>query len=177
MKKSALHITVVLLLILNFVVTSNVLANPIDIEKLNNYDFDVSDDSTLSTTSAPFSILTFAIYLVFFVIIAALAYLTTRWIGKHQNKIRLKSKYMEVVDSLYISGDNALHIVKSPEGFLLVGTGKDGVALLGKLGDEEAELIEQAEENPIEENFPAQLNNYLGKIKWFTEHNKSGGSK
>ena len=88
-----------------------------------------------------------------------------------------KSKYMELIDSLQLSGDNALHIVKSPDGVLLLGTGKEGIFLLGKLDDEEAELIIQAEKNQIEENFSAQLNNYLKKIKWGTDHNKFGESK
>lgn len=54
------------------------------------------------------------------------------------------------------SGDNALHIVKSPDGVLLLGTGKEGIFLLGKLDDEEAELIIQAEKIRLKKIF--QLN-------------------
>ena len=66
------------------------LANPIDVDNLKNYDFDVIDDNTNHTTSAPLSFLTFVVYFIFFVLIAGLAYLTTRWIGKQQKKIRAK---------------------------------------------------------------------------------------
>jgi len=175
MKKSTLCIIVLLLFSL-IVCDIKAFAEPIDIDDLKYYDFDVHENTDDKATSAPLSILTFVVYFICFVIIAALAYLTTRWIGKQQKKLRVKSKYMEIIDSLHLGGDNAIHIVKSPAGFLLVGSGREGVLLLAKLGDEEAELIEQAEENQIEESFSAQLNNYLSKIKWNIDH-KSGGSK
>ena len=177
MKRNILLMIILFILISILTAGTLVLANPIDVDNLKNYDFDVIDDNTNHTTSAPLSFLTFVVYFIFFVLIAGLAYLTTRWIGKQQKKIRAKSKYMELIDSLQLSGDNALHIVKSPDGVLLLGTGKEGIFLLCKLDDEGAELIIQAEKNQIEENFSAQLNNYLSNIKWGTDHNKFGESK
>lgn len=176
MKKNTISTITILVLVALFA-TTQVFANPINIDNLQKYDFDVSDDVRNSTISKPLSILTFLVYFIFFILIAALAYFTTRWLGKHQMKIRVKSKYMEVIDSLQLSADNALYIVKSPEGLLLLGTGKEGVSLLQKLESEEAEFIMQAEENLMEDSFSAQLSNYLSKIKGFAEHNKLGGEK
>jgi len=178
MKKDRIHIIFLLILLSillsNFISVEYVYAESIDIKNLDNYDFDINDNITNSTTSTPLSILTFIVYFVCFVVIATLAYLTTRWIGKQQKKIRLKSKYMEIVDNLQLGGENGLYIVRSPAGFLLLGTGKESVFLIEKLNDEEAELIIQAEENQIVESFSAQFNNYLNKFKWNIDH-KSGG--
>jgi len=176
MKKNISCIIMFTILVILFA-TTQIFANPLDIDNLEKYDFDITDNITNQTTSAPLSVMTFIVYFIFFVLVTALAYFTTRWIGKHQSKIRVKSKYMEVVDSLQLNGDNALYIVKSPEGLLLLGTGKEGVHFLKKLGAEEAELIIQAEENQLEDSFSVHLSNYLSKIKGITEHNKFGGSK
>jgi flagellar biogenesis protein FliO len=175
MNKNTICIIIFMIFVI-FMTNTQVFANP-DIDNIKNYDFDVPDNITNQTTSAPLSVMTFVVYFIFFVIITTLAYFTTRWIGKHQKKIKIKSKYMEIVDSLPLGGDNALYIVKSPDGLLLLGAGKEGVYLLEKLGDQEAQLIIQAEENQIEESFPAHLSNYLNKIKGITKHNKFGGSQ
>ena len=175
MKKNTVSIIITILVV--FFATTQVLANPVNIDDLEKYNFDVSDDITNQAISRPLSVMTFVVYFIFFVLVAALAYFTTRWIGKHQMKIKVKSKYMEVIDSLQLNADNALYIVKSPEGLLLLGTGKEGVHLLEKLGAEEAELIMQAEENLMEDSFSVYLGNYLSKIKGITEHNKFGEKK
>ncbi|NLZ53291.1 MAG: flagellar biosynthetic protein FliO [Thermoanaerobacteraceae bacterium] len=174
MKREAIWITIFIIFVV-FSAAIQASANPVDIDNINKYNFDVPDDIS-KTTSAPLSVMTFVIYFIFFVIITALAYFTTRLLGKHQKKIRIKSKYMEVVDGLQLSQDNALYIVKTPDGLLLLGTGKESISLLKKLGAEESELIMQAEENQTEDSFPVYLSNYLNKIKG-SEHNKFGGSK
>lgn len=176
MKKSTTHIIMFTIFAI-LLITTQVFAAPVDIENLEKYDFDIPDNITNERVSAPLSVMTFIVYFIFFILIVALAYFTTRWIGKHQRAIRVKSKYMEIVDSLQLDGDNALYIVKSPEGLLLLGSGKEGVNLLKTLGAEEAELIMQAEENLLEDSFSIHLGNYLSKIKGITKHNKFGGSK
>ncbi len=178
MKKYIIHL-IVFTLFFVFLAETQILANPVDIDNLKEYDFNSPEGVLNQNSPAPRSAMTFLIYLLLFIAISVLAYLTTRWIGKHQMKRTVKSKYMEIVDSLSLGGEKGLYIVKSPQGFLILGVTKECVYLLEKLGAEEAELIRQAEANheSYDKGFAVYLSQYLNKIKGTSEQSKYGGSK
>ncbi|WP_296969214.1 flagellar biosynthetic protein FliO [Tepidanaerobacter sp. EBM-38] len=144
-----------------------IFAEPINIDNIKNYDIDPSDDVLHQNHSTIINIITFFIYLFFFIVISLLTYFTVRWIGKRQMKLTIKSKYMEVVDSLSLGGEKGLFIVKTPQGMLILGVTKESVDLLEKVGREEAELIRAAEANQESHDkvFTVYLNNYLNKLK------------
>ena len=176
MKKYVIYI-IMLTIFFVFFTETQAFANTVNVDNIKSYNFDDSKDSSKQNTQVSTSAMTFLIYLVFFIIISMLAYLTTRWIGKHKMKMTIKSKYMEIIDSLSLGSEKGLYIVKSPQGLLLLGVTKEGVYLLEKLGAEEAELIRQAEANheSYDKSFTVYLNNYLNKIKGSSVQNKYGG--
>jgi flagellar protein FliO/FliZ len=176
MKKYTIYF-IILTIFFVFFMETQILANTVNIDNIKNYSSNesenLSDQNSLASTSA----VSFLIYLMFFITISILAYLTTRWIGKHQMRLTIKSKYMEVIDSLSLGGEKSLYIVRSPQGLLMLGVTKESLHLLEKLGAEEAELIRQAEANheSYDKTFAVSLYNYLNKIKGSSEQNKYGG--
>lgn len=155
------------------------ITGPANVDNLKKYDFDTHDDPPGGKSSVFKYITTFFLYLIVFVTIALLAYFTTRWVGKHQSKLTLKSKYMKVIDSLPLDNDRGIYILKAPQGFLLLGVTKEGIYLLEKLGDEEAELIQEAETNYVDydKGFSINLGYYLNKFKGISRKDKNGGLK
>lgn len=171
---------IILTIFFVFFTETQTFASPIDIDNIKKYDFDAPGDLPNQNSPVSKSVTTFLIYLLSFIFISILAYFTTRWIGKHQMKLSIKSKYMEVIDSLSLGGEKRLYIVKSPQGLLILGATKEGIHLLERIGSEEAELIRQAESNhegDDNKGFAVYLNNYLNKVKVISEQNKYGGSK
>lgn len=178
MKKYIIYF-IVLTIFFVFLVETQMFANPVNINNFKNYDFDAPEVFSNKNSPAPKSAMTFLIYLLFFIAISILAYFTTRWIGRHQMKLTIKSKYMEVIDSLSLGGEKGLHIVKSPQGLLLLGVTKEGIYLLEKLGAEQTELIRQVEANlqGDDKGFTVYLTNYLNKLRGSSHQNKYGESK
>ncbi|HHX24030.1 MAG: flagellar biosynthetic protein FliO [Tepidanaerobacteraceae bacterium] len=154
-----------------------VFANPINMDEVNKYDFDVPDSNTRNDQKASNSIMALAAYILFFLIITFLAYYTTRLVGKHQMKLTLKSKYMQVIDSLPLGDERSLYIVKTPQGLLMIGITREGISLIDKLGAEETDLINEVEANQdtVNKGFANSLSNYLNKIKDFSGQNRLGG--
>ena len=62
---------------------------------------------------------------------------------------------------------------------MLLGVTKEGIYLLEKLGDEEAELIQEAETNYVDydKGFSINLGYYLNKFKGISRKDKNGGLK
>ncbi|WP_213974874.1 FliO/MopB family protein [Tepidanaerobacter acetatoxydans] len=156
-----------------------IFAEPINIDNIKNYDIDTPEDIIYQSPSTITNVMTFLVYLIFFIAISLLAYFTVRWIGKHQMRLIIKSKYMEVVDSLSLGGEKGIYIVNTPQGMLILGVTKESVDLLGKIGHEEAELIRAAEANQESHDraFAVHLNNYFNKLKGSSDKIGSGGSK
>jgi flagellar biogenesis protein FliO len=79
-----------------------------------------------------------------------------------------KSKYMEVLDALYLDSKNRLLIIKSPAGVKLLGVSDKGIDMIGELDEKTAELIEEAEKSGnLSRNFGMQLEYFLKKFKSF----------
>ncbi|GAQ26243.1 flagellar biosynthetic protein FliO [Tepidanaerobacter syntrophicus] len=142
----------------------------INIDNLKNYDFDtpnINGNGTNQGYSSFKGITTLLVYFLFFIIVSFMAYFTVKWVGKHQVKVNIKSKYMEVVDSLFFGSDKGLYIVKTPEGMFILGVTKENITLIERLGENEEELIKAAESNKDTHDkiFSDHLNSYLKKLK------------
>lgn len=155
---------------------STVFACTPNVENLDDYNFDLNNDTDL-TFSTFKSVMTFLVYFLLFVIISFLAFLTTKWLSSFQIKSHFKSKYMQVIDRLPLGNNKELYIVKTPQGMFIIGTCEKGMQILQKLDDKEAELITYAEENfnMPEKNFSNQLEYYLKKIRKPKAPEDSGG--
>jgi len=138
-----------------------------DLNKLDDYNFENPDDNTRQASSVIKSAFTFILYFILFLIISFLAYFTTKWLARYQQKLRYKSKYMEVLDHLSLGNGKDIYIINTPQGMLIIGTGEKGIRVLLELGEREANIIKEAEENfTIGSNgFSNQLESYLNKIK------------
>ncbi len=178
MKKNIIRL-IVFSLIFVFFVEIQISAKPTDIDDIKKFEFDSPRGISNHYSSVTGNIATFIVYFLLFVGVAVLVYVTTRWIGKHKMKMIVRSKYMEVVDSLSLGSEKGLYIIKSPQGFMVLGVTKESIYLLEKLGEEETELIKQAEANEegYDKGFAGYLSQYLSKIKGTTNQTKHGGSK
>jgi len=159
---------VILLTILFFLLyCSTAVAYLPDVDKLDDYDFDNTDNNIRQASSTVISAFTIILYFVLFLVISFLAYFTTKWLARHQMKSHFKSKYMEVIDHLSLGNGKDIYISNTPQGMLIIGTGEKGMKVLLKIGEREANIIKEAEENFTMggKNFSNQLENYLNKIK------------
>lgn len=79
--------------------------------------------------------------LFIFVIVLALTYFTTRWIGGYQ-KNQMSGREFKVVDTIRIANGKCVQILKLGEVYLVVAVGKDEVTMLAKLTEDEMGLTE-----------------------------------
>ena len=79
---------------------------------------------------------TFSIFIFVVVLILILAYFSTRYIGKgighYQN-----SRYMRIIDRIFIGQDKAILIIKIGERYCLFATSQSGIQLLMEFSKEE----------------------------------------
>lgn len=80
--------------------------------------------------------------LFIFVIVLALTYFTTKWIGGYQ-KNQMSGREFKVVDTIRIANGKCVQILKLGEVYLVVAVGKDEVTMLAKLTEEEICLTEE----------------------------------
>jgi len=146
-----------------------------DIDRIKNYDFDSTHNGGKNASVAK-SIFSFLGYLFLFIIIATLAFFTTKYIAKAQQNYRANSKYMELIDSLPLGNDRGLYIVKAPQGLLMLGVTPQGISLLEKLDTDKAELIYEAESSYSysDRNFAGYLNQFLNNTRRSSNQNKNG---
>jgi len=71
-----------------------------------------------------------------FLIVLALSYFTTRWIGNYQ-KGRFSGKNIELMEALRLNQSQYIQIVRTGERYIILGVSKDNITLLGELGKDE----------------------------------------
>ncbi|WP_422445803.1 flagellar biosynthetic protein FliO [Thermoanaerobacterium sp. DL9XJH110] len=152
-------------------------ASPMDVNNLKNYNFENLQRPQIQNYSIIDGALTLFVYLLFFILICLLAYVTTRWLAKHQGHLRLKSKYMEVIDHLPLGNNRMIYIIKAPQGLLMVGASEKGLCILDKLGEKETELINDVEADFKLMNagdFAGHLDGILKKVREHLGKTKNG---
>ncbi|MBO5302617.1 MAG: flagellar biosynthetic protein FliO [Lachnospiraceae bacterium] len=87
-------------------------------------------------TSSFENILRLISVLVIFVFVLFLTYITTRWIANYQKEHSF-NRNLEVVETLKITPNKYIQIVRAGEEYLVIAIGKDEVQLLTRLTKEQ----------------------------------------
>ena len=74
-----------------------------------------------------------------FVLVLALTYFTTRWIGSYQKK-QMSYGAVKIIESYRLSSNKILNIVKAGNKCFLIAVCKDTVTLIGEVDEETLEL-------------------------------------
>lgn len=99
----------------------------------------------LTATGSLDNFLRFVSALIVFLLVLGITYIVTRWIGSYQ-KVQLKNRNMQVVETLRIGNNRFIHLVKVADEYLVIGLGKDGIQLLSKLDDKSVQALNLPEE-------------------------------
>ena len=102
----------------------------------------------LTGTGRTDSYLQFLTVLILFVFVLGITWVTTRWIANYQ-KGRALSGNLEVVETLRITGNKFLQIVRAGKKYLVIAVGKDEIHMLTELTEDEVTtLTEHNTQNP-----------------------------
>lgn len=81
-----------------------------------------------------------------FLVVLAVTYFVTRWIGNYQ-KTQMKNQNMQVIETMRINNNKYIQIVKVAEEFLVISVTKEHIELLTKLDEKSAGQIHLPEDN------------------------------
>jgi flagellar protein FliO/FliZ len=112
------------------------------------------------------------LYLIGFCALLFLTYVTTRYVGRKQINA-MKSKNINVIETVMLGADKRLHLVKAGKDYLLIASTGKSVEFLSKVDLEEA--VEQEETPPDIENrfeFKALFEKYADAYRSNKEKNK-----
>lgn len=84
----------------------------------------------------PKDLLKIILYLFGFCALLFLTYVTTKYIGQKQNK-SMKSKNISVIETVMLSADKRLHLVKAGKEYVLIASTTKSVEFLAKVDIEE----------------------------------------
>lgn len=102
--------------------------------------------------------------LFIFALVLLITYYTTRWVGSYQ-KIRMKSKNLQIIESLSAGNNKTICLLKAGTEYLVVAIGKDEIHPLATLKEEQLTdlsfLSEGVEVMPGGESFQE----ILGQLK------------
>ena len=101
------------------------------------------------------SVAQFFTVLLLFLFVVAITYFTTRYIAGFQ-KSRLQTGNIELIETLRISNNKYLQIVRAGKQYLVMAVCKDTVTLLASMSEEELVLTGQGEIEPFD--FKGALN-------------------
>lgn len=74
--------------------------------------------------------------LLIFVFVLVITYLCSKWMAGYQ-KIHMKSKNLQVIESIPAGSNKAICLVKAGTEYLVVGIGKDEIQYLATLSEEQ----------------------------------------
>ena len=103
--------------------------------------------------------------LVIFVMVLGLTYLTTKWIASYQ-KGRSFNKNLQVVETLKLTTNKYIQIIRVSDAYMAIGIGKDEITFLTMLTKEQlnAESLEELE------NSSGTVENFSEVLKKFKDH-------
>ena len=116
----------------------------------------------LSIQSGIDSVVQFMTVLIMFVFVLGITYFTTKYIAKIQ-KGQMSNKNMELIDTLRISNNKYLQIVRVGDRYYCMAVCKDTVTLLGEVQKEE--LVFYENDASAEMDFQAILEGFKQKQK------------
>lgn len=86
--------------------------------------------------------LQFMTVLILFVFVLAVTWLTTRWIAGYQ-KTKAAGSNLEVIETMRVTGNKYLQIVRAGEKYLVIAVGKDEIHMLTELPVGEIRIHEE----------------------------------
>ena len=96
----------------------------------------------LTGTGRTDSYLQFLTVLILFVFVLGITWVTTRWIANYQ-KGRALSGNLEVVETMRITGNKFLQIVRAGKKYLVIAVGKDEIHMLTELTEDEVTTLKE----------------------------------
>lgn len=75
-----------------------------------------------------------------FLIVLALTYFTSRWIGGYQ-QINMRNKNLQILESIKVGTNKFICLVKAGEVYLVVAVGKDEITMLAQLTEEQLSVL------------------------------------
>ena len=116
----------------------------------------------LSIQSGVDSVVQFLTVVIMFLFVLGITYFTTRYIAKVQ-KGQMTNKNMELIDTLRISNNKYLQIVRVGEKYYCMAVCKDAVTMLGEVQKEELVFYENNANGRMD--FQAVLEGFKQKHK------------
>ena len=117
-------------------------------------------------------VLNVILYLAGFCALLFLTYVTTRYIGRKQANA-MKSKNINVLETVMLGMDKRLHLVKAGNKFLLIATTSKSVVFLTTVDLEKSgEDVETGEEKEVSFDFKSIFEKYAGMYKIKKEKDK-----
>lgn len=92
------------------------------------------------------SIVQFVTVTLVFIVVLAITYFTTRWVGSYQKK-QISRGNIKVVESLRISNSKVLEIVNVGNKYFLIAVCKDTIETIGEINGDELEMIGTSDNN------------------------------
>lgn len=102
--------------------------------------------------------------LLIFVLVLLVTYFTTRWVGNYQ-KVRMKSKNLQVIESLAAGNNKSICLLKAGKEYLVVAIGKDEIHLLTTLKEEQLTDLSFLNEIPETVISGESFQEILGQLK------------
>lgn len=85
------------------------------------------------------SVVQFITVTAIFILVLAITYFTTRWIGSYQKK-HMSHGNIKIIESFRLSGNKVLEVVKVGDKCFLIAVCKDVVNLIGEINEETMEI-------------------------------------
>ncbi|MGN1179867.1 MAG: flagellar biosynthetic protein FliO [Suilimivivens sp.] len=95
------------------------------------------------------SYLQFITVLILFVFVLGITYMTTRWIANYQ-KGRAAGSNLEVIETMRVTGNKYLQIVRAGEKYLVIAVGKDEIHMLTELSGDELLLSKEPDARELD---------------------------
>lgn len=77
--------------------------------------------------------------IIVFVVVLTVTYFVTKWVASYQ-KDKNRSKNFEIIETMRITSNKYLQIVKAGEKYLVIGIGKEEINILAELPREEVKI-------------------------------------
>lgn len=87
------------------------------------------------------AIMQIGLMLIIFIIVLALAYYVSRFVGMQNRQISTK-KNIKIVESAHISQGKLIQIVSIGKKYFILGVTKDNIQLIGEIQEEDLDLSE-----------------------------------
>ena len=102
--------------------------------------------------------------LLIFAFVLLITYFTTRWVGNYQ-KVQMKSKNLQVIESLPAGTNKSICLIKAGTEYLVVAIGKDEIHPLTTLSEDQLTDISFLNENVSGVVTGESFQEILGQLK------------